>query len=91
VFPDEMELVLTLLKMPSLYPVLLRKSWRQLNIYLESNQLIAPTQSAYRRFHTTKTALLKVMNDLMLCVDRREAVLLAPFELGAAVKWEKFE
>jgi hypothetical protein len=26
VFPDEMELVLTLLKMPSLYPVLLRKS-----------------------------------------------------------------
>jgi hypothetical protein len=35
---------------------------RQLNTYLESNQLLAPTQSAYRRFNSTETALLKVMN-----------------------------
>jgi hypothetical protein len=43
---------------------------RQLNTYIESNQLLAPTQSAYGRFHFTETALLKVMNDLLLCVDR---------------------
>jgi hypothetical protein len=79
VFPDEMKLVLTLLKMPSLDPALLSMSWRQLNIYLESNQLIDPTQSAYRRFHTTEKDLLKIMNELMLFVDRREADILAPF------------
>ena len=57
---------------------------KQLIYYLESNKLLAPSQSAYRQFHSTETALLKVMNDLLLSVDRGEAVILALLDLSAA-------
>lgn len=40
--------------------------------------------SAYKEFHTTKTALVKVFNDIAIDIDRNRAVLLLLLDLSAA-------
>ena len=37
--------------------------------HLESHSLLEPSQSAYRKCHNTKTALLRVVNDLPQASD----------------------
>ena len=53
---------------------------------LESQSLFASVQSAYRAAHSTETALLKVLNDLLtlLTVDNGDAVILALLDQSAA-------
>lgn len=52
--------------------------------YLNMHGLMPELQSAYRRHHSTETALLKVLSDIYSAVDRREVVLLALLDLSAA-------
>ena len=52
--------------------------------YLESNHLLPSAQSAYRRFHSTETALLKVFSDLSKAVDDGNVCLLGLLDLSAA-------
>jgi hypothetical protein len=56
----------------------------QLTGYLESNHLLPIAQSAYRRFHSTETALLKVFSDLSKAVDDGNVCLLGLLDLSAA-------
>ena len=42
------------------------------------------TQSAYRCFHSTETALLKVYNDLLLAVDKGQEAILVMLDYSAA-------
>jgi len=37
--------------------------------FLNSNGLMPKTQSAYRKFHSTETAVTKVFKDLLLAAD----------------------
>ena len=49
----------------------------QLQNYLTVNNLFAKTQSAYRAHHSCETALIRVINDILLALDKGdEAVLL---------------
>ena len=49
----------------------------QLKVYLHENGLYSDMQSAYRQFHSTETAMLRVVNDLLLALDKgNEAVLI---------------
>ena len=48
------------------------------------NQLLDPMQSAYREWHSTETALLRVHNDIMLAIDRGYGALLVLLALSAA-------
>ena len=57
---------------------------RRLNVHLSKNQLRECQQSAYRKFHSVETALLKVHNDIMCAVDSKKAVLLVLLDLSAA-------
>ena len=43
---------------------------RQLVNFLERNNLLPSHQSAYRRYHSTETAMLKIVSDLLLACDR---------------------
>jgi hypothetical protein len=56
----------------------------QLIAYLQSNDLMPRLQSAYRRHHSTETALLRVISDLLRAVDNRRVTLLGLLDLSAA-------
>ena len=56
----------------------------QLISHLKSNGLYEVFQSAYREFHSTETALLRVQNDLLLSVDESGGVILVLLDLSAA-------
>ena len=61
-----------------------RAAVRQLVDYLESNGLMPRLQSAYRRHHSTETALLKVWSDILMAADNQQVTLLALLDLSAA-------
>ena len=48
------------------------------------NNLYVPLQSAYRPYHSTETALLKVHNDILRALDKGECVFLVLLDLSAA-------
>lgn len=52
--------------------------------HLETNNLAEPFQSAYRKCHSTETALLKIMNDLLIAADRKECSLFTLLDLSTA-------
>ncbi len=51
---------------------------------LTENNLTDSFQSAYRKCHSTETALLKVQNGILMEMDKDNAVLLVLFEVSAA-------
>ena len=52
--------------------------------HLQSFPSFCPFQSAYRKFHSTETALLRIQNDLLLAVDQRKLSALVLLDLSAA-------
>jgi len=48
-------------------------------------------QSAYRRHHSTKTALLKILSDALIAADDKKVTLLALLELSAAFNCVDYE
>ena len=57
---------------------------QQLSEHLSKNDLYVPVQSAYRKDHSTETALLKVLNDLLLAIDGCDAAVLTLLDQSAA-------
>jgi hypothetical protein len=56
----------------------------QLCDYLVANSLFNPFQSAYRPGHSCETALLRIVNDLLLSLDERKVSILTLLDLSAA-------
>ena len=52
--------------------------------HLETNGLLPLLQSAYRSHHSTETALLKVLSDVLTAIDDKKVTLLALLDLSAA-------
>ena len=46
-----------------------RCAYDQLRVYRQVNYLLPEHQSAYRRFHSTETAMLKVLADAYVAAD----------------------
>ena len=57
---------------------------RRINDHLQSNDLHETMQSAYRKFHSTETALLKVQGDILEALDQGHSVALILLDLSAA-------
>ena len=56
----------------------------QLQTYFDSNDMMPKTQSAYRPFHSTETALSKVYSDLLLAADGGQVSTLCLLDLTVA-------
>ena len=61
-----------------------RAASAQLAKYLEENGLHGPKQSAYRKYHSTETALLRVQNDLLCAIDKHQEAVLILLDYSAA-------
>jgi len=57
---------------------------QQLTEYLTENGLLPEVQSAYRAHHSTETAMLKVMGDILLALDSGNLAMLFLLDLSAA-------
>ena len=56
----------------------------QLSAYLNANNLFPTSQSAYRTGHTTETALLNVMNDILHALDNGDVTVVILLDLSPA-------
>ena len=70
--------------LPFLSKVLERVIEKQLEEHLVHNRLHDKFQSAYRRHHSTETALLHVHNNIVAALDMNKATLLVMLDLSAA-------
>jgi hypothetical protein len=57
---------------------------RQLVAFLERLGLLPSLQSAYRKHHSTETAVLKVISDVLRAADRGDVSLLCMLDMSAA-------
>ena len=55
---------------------------KQLVSYLRENNLLPDLQSAYRAFHSTETAVLKVLSDILLALDSGNLTMLVQFRFA---------
>ena len=56
----------------------------QLISYINKNKLNETFQSAYKQYHSTETALVRVHNDILTAIDNRRTVILLLLDLSAA-------
>ena len=61
-----------------------KASVNQLNDHMNKVRPLPSGQSAYRPFHSTETALLKVQSDILLNMDDQKVTLLVMLDLSAA-------
>ena len=52
--------------------------------YLTEHELIAKFYSAYRRFRSTETAMVRVLNDILLTIDSRQEAVLVLLDMSSA-------
>ena len=51
--------------------------------YLKDNDLLPDLQSTYRAMHSTETAVLKVLADILLALDSGDLAMLTLLDLSA--------
>ena len=57
---------------------------QNLNEHLTRNDIVEPMQSAYRKAHSTETALVRIQNDILRATDNKEVTILHLLDLSAA-------
>ena len=70
--------------LPVISKLLERAVSAQLAVYLDCNKLMSPNQSAYRKCHSTETALTAVFSNIIEELDKGNLVLLTMLDLSAA-------
>ena len=58
--------------------------FNQVYDHVVSNAIFPTLQSSYRKFHSTETALIKVMNDILLKMNSQHVTMLILLDLSAA-------
>jgi hypothetical protein len=57
--------------------------FNQTHAHMMAHSLYPNSQSSYRQFHSTETALLKITNDILLKMNSQEVTLLVQVDLSA--------
>lgn len=58
--------------------------YNQLHLHMIDNSVYPEMQSSYRKGHSTETALLRVVNDILMKMNSQEVTLLVMLDLSAA-------
>ena len=66
-----------------MYKVVERAVANQLTEYLSANNLLPCFQSAYRKKHSTETAMLRVVSDTLMAADVRQVTLLGMLNVSS--------
>ena len=61
-----------------------RVVYKRLDSFFRQQHLVEPVQSAYREYHSTETALIKVQSDILQAIDNGELVVLVMLDLSSA-------
>lgn len=69
---------------PFLSKVIEKAALSQISDYLDESDLYVENQSAYRRGHSTETALLKVQDDILRAMDSKLVTFIVFLDLSAA-------
>ena len=56
----------------------------RLNDHIKKSKNLNPFQSAYRKQHSTETALLRIMDDIFTTIDDKKIIVLVSLDLSAA-------
>jgi len=70
--------------LPFLGKIIERVAVSQLQSYLSTNKLHSRMQSAYRKYHSTETAILRVQNDILCGLDQQQEAILVLLDFSAA-------
>ena len=70
--------------LPFLSKLLERAVQTQLQDFLDSNNVMSVTKSAYRKFYSTETAVTAIYNDVLLAADSSQVSALCLLDLTAA-------
>ena len=57
---------------------------KRLNDHLTANNLHSPNQYAYKKHHSTETLMIKIVNDVLIAMDEKEATVIMLLDLSAA-------
>jgi hypothetical protein len=82
--PENLKNYRPISNLPFLSKVLEKCVLHRLHAHTDDHPLQEPMQSAYRQFHSTETALLKVQNDILHAIDNKQCVFLVLLDLSAA-------
>ena len=70
--------------LPILSKIIEKVVYNRLTNHINENGLYGRNQSAYRKYHSTETALLKVQNDILMSLDKGKFVALVMIDVSAA-------
>ncbi len=82
--PDTLNNYRPISNLPYISKLVERVVAKQLTTYLAANSLFEPLQSAYQSNHSTETALLHVLNDLLVALDSCSEVFVRLLDCSAA-------
>ena len=71
-------------QLPVLSKLLVRIVSSHVLSFMNANKLLPCLQSAYRQYHSTETATLKIMSDVLMAMDKGNVPLLSFLDLSAA-------
>ena len=70
--------------LPFLSKVMEKVAVKQLTSHKEDHNLREKFQSAYRKFHSTETALVRIHHDLRIALDSKQCIMMVMLDLSAA-------
>ena len=82
--PDDYSNFRPVSNLPVLGKIIEKVVYSRLTNHINENNLYGKTQSAYRKYHSTETALLKVQNDILLELDKGKYVAMVMIDVLAA-------
>ena len=82
--PDDLNLFRSIFNLTFLSKIVERVAVRQFVRHADDNDLLPPRHSAYRRYHSTESALLAVYNDIVQAIDAGHVVALTLLDLSSA-------